>query len=221
MTLTDELNMHPGLVLWFDDLGSGNEKYNFLSNFYEGEPLTLPFITWHEARKHAAWNGDDGLDGPVEFATGEHAFAAMKFWGTDYEHFRAIVAADDPNSAKAAGRSRKHPLREDWEIVKLDVMAAVIRAKFTFEREEGTRLLDTGDKMLVEGTWWGDEVWGVALDEKGLPGRNWLGTLLMARRAELRAMQKVSVVGFGGEKGESLAHHFGNNTVEHNAGFMR
>lgn len=219
---SNDLNKHPGIVLWFDDLGSGNEEFRFLSNFYEGAPLTLPGVTW-EALMAACGLAEKahrvGRSGPVEFLTGEHAFAAMKFWGTDWSHFADIVEADDPNTAKGLGRSRKHPLREDWEIVKLDVMAAVIRAKFDPDREETAFLLKTGDKMLVEGTWWGDDVWGVALDEAGQPGRNWLGTLLMARRAELRALDTFVID--PGEDETRFLQHFAFRTGLHNSEFVR
>lgn len=204
------------IVLWFDDLGSGNEEHRFLSNFYEAEPLTLPDLTWEGLFKacgvvpsgHPFFRA---VNGPVKFLTGEHAFAAMKFWGTDRTHFREIVMSGSPGEAKSLGRSRKHPLRADWEVVKLDVMAAVIRSKFTLDREEGHRLLDTGDRILVEGTFWGDTVWGVDLNSKDASGRNWLGTLLMARRAELRAQQAF--------KSSSNAQHFSRSTVVFNTLF--
>jgi predicted NAD-dependent protein-ADP-ribosyltransferase YbiA (DUF1768 family) len=61
----------------------------------------------------------------------------------------------------------------------------VLARKFHPAREEAQMLLDTGDAQLVEGTYWHDQVWGVDITT-GI-GRNWLGTLLMARRAELRA----------------------------------
>lgn len=182
------------LILWFDDLGTGNEEFRFLSNFYEGAPITLPGVTWEAAAAACGPLADaSGFpDGLIPFRTGEHAFAAMKFWGSDFSHFAEIVlSAVDPNTAKALGRSRRHPLRADWEEVKLDVMAAVTRAKYAVGREEADRLLNTGDKLLCEFTFWGDTVWGVDGNSEtgeGLwPGRNWLGTLLMSRRAELRA----------------------------------
>lgn len=205
----NDLNTHPGLVLWFDDLGSGNEEFRFLSNFYRGEPLILPGVTWEGQASEV----DQMHEHEVKFPTGEHAFAAMKFWRSDPNHFFRIVKAEDPNDAKALGRSRRNPLREDWEIVKLDVMAAVVRAKFTLDREEGDRLLATGDKLLVEGTFWHDDVWGVDLTAKSMPGRNWLGTLLMARRAELRAVAgDLPAV-------RAWAHGFAANTGAHNADF--
>lgn len=203
------------IVLWFDDLGSGNEEYRFLSNFYRGDAFYLPGVSWEAAKESMGLSHDeDNLSGSVMFPTGEHAFAAMKFWGSDYLHFRRIVASDpdNPNEGKALGRSRSNPLRTDWEIVKLDVMAAVLRSKFTLARDEGRRLLATGDRILVEGTFWYDEVWGVSLNVNGMPGRNWLGTLLMARRAELRAQSL-----FG--EADVYTEHFANATGHYNTAF--
>lgn len=173
-------------VLWFDDLGTGNENHRFLSNFYRGEDFTIPGIDWPDTDDFGPYRGQS-----VSFPTGEHAFAAMKFWGTDWQHFANIVNSDpdNPNVCKSLGRSHAHPLRPDWEVVKLDVMAAVVRSKFTLDREEGPLLLGTGGALLTEGTFWQDSVWGVDLTDPLLPGRNWLGTLLMARRAELRAQE--------------------------------
>lgn len=171
--VSTELNTE-ALVLWFDDLGTGNEAYRFLSNFYAGDPIVLPGVT------------HPGTDTAAEFQTGEHAFQALKT--THADEFLSILEAEDPNEAKYRGRTCT--LRPDWEEVKYDVMCAVVRAKFTLRREEGLRLLETGDKLLVEGTYWNDSVWGVDLKNNGIPGRNWLGTILMARRAELRAMKQ-------------------------------
>lgn len=177
------------LIINFDDF-DGPNKHRFLSNFYIGSPINL-------------WG--------YEFTTGEHAFQAMK---AGYPHQRKGIAnARTPGESKSLGRSCV--LRPDWEHVKYDVMAAVLRAKFTIEREEGKGLLGTGNALLVEGTAWGDRVWGTAgrrvaesLQPPTVvksPGRNWLGTLLMARRAELRAEELYGVIHNTGQYNE----HFG------------
>jgi ribA/ribD-fused uncharacterized protein len=162
----------PHVISWFDDFGTPDNEWRFLSNFYVGPPI-------HFAKYVAL--------------TGEHLFQAMK--ARDGYHFRKILAAATPGEAKAEGRHLLG-LRPDWERVKLDVMRVVLAHKFTLDREEGRRLLDTENALLVEGTHWGDQVWGVALDKgesepgaswQAAPGRNWLGVLLMARRAELYA----------------------------------
>lgn len=159
----------PEHVIWFDDFNEdeGNKAtngYRFLSNFYVGEPIKLP--------------GED-----TEFMTGEHAFQAFK--ATTDAWFKTIAEAGTPSEAKKLGRSCI--LRKDWEAVKFDVMMAVLRSKFTFERSEGHLLLGTGNALLTEGTFWNDDTWGVMLNKPNRPGRNWLGTMLMARRAELQA----------------------------------
>lgn len=172
-----QLNANPHeLILWFDDFDVvPTNDYRFLSNFYIGEPIEIM--------------GD-------EFATGEHAFQAAK--AKTRKAYEMVRTADDPGHAKYLGRTI--PLRDDWEAVKYDVMAAVIRAKFGWDRPEGAMLGATGDALLVEGTYWGDRVWGVDLKtfahrhDPTWHGRNWLGTLLMARRAELRYERAVGGV---------------------------
>lgn len=149
-------------VIDFDAFDDRKNPYRFLSNFYRGSDIDCFGSTWY---------------------TGEHAFQAMKT--LNHEDRKWVADAPTPGIAKKRGRSVQ--LRDDWEAVKYDVMMAVIRAKFKPSRGESRMLLDTGDMLLVEGTRWGDRVWGVAGTNLASPGRNWLGTMLMARRAELRA----------------------------------
>jgi len=194
--IAERLNGREGLIAWFDDF-SGPQPWDFLSNFFEGEPIVLD-VQWGQLAYWFKWTDEQlqaaGIDPDlyVQGATGEHLFAAFKT--RDLDEFLGILEAPDPGAAKGAGRSRRLSLRADWEAVKYDVMAMVLRAKFTLERDEGQWLINTGDSLLIEGTYWSDRVWGVDLkDTSSDPlkawGRNWLGTLLMARRAELIAEQ--------------------------------
>lgn len=163
----------PSTISYFDDFDAPDNQWRFLSNFYVGKPIIF---------------------GKYVALTGEHLFQAMK--ARDGMHFRKILAASTPGHAKAEGRHLLG-LRPDWERVKLDVMRYVLACKFTLARDEGPMLLATENALLVEGTYWNDRVWGMALPrgegkEPGdgwatAAGRNWLGTLLMARRAELFA----------------------------------
>jgi ribA/ribD-fused uncharacterized protein len=163
------------VIFWFDGF-EGEQPHEFLSNFYIGEPIVEE-------------------DYGYEWLTGEHMFAAYKARGA--RDFQRILAARDPGEAKGIGRGIV--LRGDWEEVKYDAMRWVLALKFTLDRPEGQMLLETGDRLLVEGTWWGDRVWGVDLRKQPAaapwmsPGRNWLGMLLMARRAELRAERDLGV----------------------------
>lgn len=174
----------PVVISCFDEHEGPNE-WGFLSNFYVGRQLEYRTFS---------------------FMTGEHMFQAFK--ASSREDFVRLADAPTPAEAKANGRHYLR-LRMDWERVKFDVMRLVLRTKFAHGREEVGLLLATGDALLVEGTTWGDRTWGVDLKEgrkqatdRGLslngswepgepwglsPGRNWLGLLLMARRAELVA----------------------------------
>lgn len=151
-------NHLPGIVDWFDTF-AGDNPFAFLSNFHVGEPLFAYDAEW---------------------MTGEHLYAACK--ASDAHDYWRIQRADSPQAAKTIGRTIE--LRDDWEEVKYDAMRVALFAKFRLDRPEGQALLETGDLLLMEGTDWGDRVWGI--DRRSGEGRNWLGVLLMARRAELR-----------------------------------
>lgn len=63
-------------------------------------------------------------------------------------------------------------------------MRQALERKFVAGTPEGKYLLATKDRLLIEGNDWNDTFWGV--DLKSGTGANWLGFLLMARRAQLR-----------------------------------
>jgi hypothetical protein len=112
--------------------------------------------------------------------TSEHYFQAQKFAGTSHEE--AVRCAKTPSEAASLGRSRKLPLRKDWESVKDEVMREAVRAKFTQHEDLREILLGTGDALLVEHTA-NDSYWGDGGDGSG---KNRLGQILMQVRAELR-----------------------------------
>jgi ribA/ribD-fused uncharacterized protein len=192
----------PDVISYFDDFEGPNE-WAALSNFFQGRPI--------QYRQYA-------------FATGEHMFQGFK--ATNKADLLKVIACATPAEAKQQGKHTLR-LRGDWERVKYDVMRLVLACKFAPGREESAVLLGTGDALLIAGTTWGDQVWGVDLKagrtraraqgrdenrdgepwEPGQPwplspGRNWLGVLLMARRAELlsevrgAAFQYDAVAGF-------------------------
>lgn len=119
------------------------------------------------------------LDG-VYWQTSEHYFQAQKFVGTSYAD--DIRHAKNPSMAAKLGRSRSHPLREDWEAVKDDVMCKAVLRKFETHAEIRQILLDTGDVELVENAP-SDYYWGCGKDGSG---KNRLGIILMEIRTQLR-----------------------------------
>ena len=80
------------------------------------------------------------------------------------------------------GNDDTHPQREDWQIVKDDIMRRAVRAKFAQNPELLAKLLATGDARLIEHTST-DAYWGDGGDGTGL---NRLGEILMDIRDELR-----------------------------------
>lgn len=130
-------------------------EYRFLSNFYPAEVE---------------------LDG-VTYPTVEHAFQAAKVFSPELRE--NIRNAPRPGLAKRMGR--KHPLRADWEQVKLSIMEQLVRQKFSKEPLR-SRLLATGSAELIEGNYWNDTFWGVCRGK----GENHLGRMLMKVREELK-----------------------------------
>lgn len=131
--------------------------YDFLSNFYE---VSVQY---------------QGLT----YGSSEAAFQAQKCM-TDKA--KAVFTEYRPGKSKSAGR--RVTLRPDWENVKVNIMQEILRAKFTQNSELAERLIDTGDKVLVEGNNWGDTFWGV--DNRTGQGENHLGKILMKIRSEIR-----------------------------------
>ena len=141
---------------------STKAEYGYFSNF-SAHPIRLEGRTW---------------------PTAEHYFQAQKFAGTPYEE--EIRRANSPMIAARMGRSRKHPLRRDWERVKDGIMREAVLAKFTQHADVRAVLLGTGDAELVEHTS-NDSYWGDGGDGSG---KNKLGKILMSVRDELRAQEQ-------------------------------
>lgn len=140
-------------------------RWGFLSNFHPS-PL--------------AWEG-------LVYPTAEHAFQAGKVPAEVDTVRRWVAAAETPAQAKRRGR--QVPLRPDWDTVRLEVMASVLRAKFTANPDRQAQLATTGDHLLVEGNTWHDQFWGDCRCTRSVcrpAGANHLGRLLMNLRTELR-----------------------------------
>lgn len=135
----------------------------------------------------------------ITFPTVEHAFAAAKLDPNGGVHpreramseMRRIAAVPKPGAAKRLGRRRtlddKPFLRVDWDSAKESLILELLRRKFAHP-EMRDKLLVTGTAQLVELNTWNDRIWGMVCDADGiLRGRNMLGEMLMAVRAEIRA----------------------------------
>ena len=139
-------------------------EYDFLSNFYVCD-ITLPGVNGEEITYHSA----------------EAAFQSMKSLDDDE---RRKFTELTPVQAKRYGKKVK--LRPDWEDMKYDIMMAVVFEKFNQNPDIAIKLIETGDRPLIEGNTWHDYYWGVC---KG-KGQNNLGKILMSTRRVLRHIKE-------------------------------
>lgn len=141
-----------------------NGSYRFLSNFW-------PCVVHMDGKAYPSL---------------EHAYQAAK---TLDEGKRVwIRAAPTPGIAKRRGR--QVTMREDWDRIKKRIMFKLVKDKFTRDEPLGTKLLETGNALLVEDNTWGDTYWGKCSGE----GKNHLGKILIRARRELRQIDRFGKV---------------------------
>lgn len=120
------------------------------------------------------WNG-------VLWMTSEHAYHSEKFEDSELlEQLQDTRSAHDSMRLAYANRDK---YRKDWDNVKLEIMKKILKAKVQQHPYVKKKLLESGDKELVENSWrdlyWG---WGPNKD-----GENHLGKLWMEVRDEVRS----------------------------------
>lgn len=137
--------------------------WRFLSNFWMA-PVTF-----------------DGLT----YCCAEAAYQAQKCATVaERETFTPLRGYD----AKQLGRTVR--LDPTWNDRRIDVMRAVLRAKFTQHPTLAQWLVRSHPRRLAEGNTWGDTFWGEVQGE----GENWLGRLLMELRDEYVAHAQQGAV---------------------------
>lgn len=109
-----------------------------------------------------------------------------------YQAAKCVNAVDmipfqgySPAEAKRAGR--RVEMLPHFDTVKVSIMSVLLSLKFASHTPLADKLLATGDAYLEEGNTWGDRFWGVC----GGVGENYLGRLLMARRAVLMEVVEI------------------------------
>ncbi len=136
---------------------SVTDEYGEFSNFYEYE-VTIDGKRW---------------------PTSEHYFQAMKF--EDKNYIEKIRKTKKPITAAQMGRDRSAKIKRGWDSMRVNVMTAAVRAKFTQHQDLHDLLLSTGDRKIIEHTS-NDDYWGDGGDSSGA---NMLGIILMRIRNEL------------------------------------
>jgi hypothetical protein len=118
----------------------------------------------------------------LDFDTSEHVYHWEKF--PDFTEIQnAILLARSAHRAFKTAEYYKDLIRLDWHEVKVSVMKEILLAKIKQHKYVEKKLMDTGDRWLVEDSW-RDDFWGWGEDGKG---QNMLGRLWMEIRDELRS----------------------------------
>ena len=114
------------------------------------------------------------------FPNGEAAFHALKDPALD--HWLSLVASTSPAQAKKMGR--QCTLRPDWDTFRETGMRLVISAKTAQNQDVWSRLMETGDELMIETNHWHDQYWGdcTCPRHEGTPGKNMLGQIWMDQR---------------------------------------
>ena len=136
-------------------------EYRWLSNFYEAS------VVFEENT----------------FLSSEAAYQSAK---TTDEYAKSLFTKMTPSQSKKYGNEIKS-IRE-WDKIKLNVMYAVVKDKFTRHEFLKKKLIETGEKHLEELNDWGDTFWGTCNGK----GKNHLGLILMKIRKELQFIEGIT-----------------------------
>jgi ribA/ribD-fused uncharacterized protein len=143
--------------------------------FYEHDHYYLSNFSAFRLR----WRG-------IDFDTSEHAYQWSKFDGAASHHpeiKRLIRASSSAHEAFKIAQECAASRCAEWDAIKINIMANILRAKVQQHEYVRRKLLTTGDRELIENSW-RDDFWGWGPNQDG---QNMLGRLWMEVRAELRA----------------------------------
>ena len=147
--------------------GHDNEKQIF---FYEHDFYVFSNFSSFKLN----WKGEIWM-------TSEHAYHSEKF--EDKGLLEQLRNTNSAHDAMKLAYANKDKYRKDWDEIKLKVMKEILHAKVAQHPYVKKKLLDSGDKELIEDSW-RDSYWGWGADKKG---NNHLGRLWMEVRDEVRS----------------------------------
>lgn len=150
--------------------------------FYEQEFYVLSNFSSFKVEMH----GHD-------FDTAEAAYHYTKFAKSPHPGAaavcQAILTARSAHAAFKIAQVNKEVERPDWKQIRLDVMREILLLKAIQHEYVRRKLLETGDRLLVENSW-RDNFWGEGADGTGA---NWLGRLWMETRDIVREGVRLSL----------------------------
>jgi len=141
------------------------------------------------------------MDG-INFNCSEQAmmyYKALVF--KDEESVKKILLSKNPKDQKALGRKVKNFDKGAWDKEKIKVVTIVNYAKFSQNPILKQKLMETGDRILVEASPY-DRIWGIGLgvsadgidDPKNWKGKNLLGKSLVSVRSMIRSDEGITTI---------------------------
>ena len=121
------------------------------------------------------------FEGP-HYPTVEHAYQSLSFKGADDRLADEIIHAKSAHDAQKIAYANKDKRRSDWDVIKLNVMEKLLRAKIEQHPYVKKKLLDTFDYAIVEDSP-KDDYWGCGIHRDGA---NHLGKLWVKLRTEIK-----------------------------------
>ena len=116
----------------------------------------------------------------LEFHTLEHAYHYKKFADDNPEIAENVKNTPSPWAAMKISREFSDKVRKDWDIIKSDVMAELVRLKLDQNVDVQEVLAKTKGRRIVENSHI-DNYWGAGLDGTG---ENMMGKIWMKIRDE-------------------------------------
>lgn len=132
-----------------------------------------------------------------DFPTAEHLYHYLKFdYNTNNDNDlrskcakikNGIATAKSAHEAFHIAQDHKEFRDPEWDKIKFDKMLQILRLKVEQHEYVKKKLLETGDRELIENSW-RDDVWGWG---ENRDGQNALGKLWMIVREEVRLIDEL------------------------------
>jgi predicted NAD-dependent protein-ADP-ribosyltransferase YbiA (DUF1768 family) len=189
-TVTEE--MHQQALGYFADRQQEREKWARRSYPDGPEGADSPTVHLNQVVYAKGWPENPGVlalrneypaaivADSVSYPTVVHAYWTLA--AADPAAAEQIRVADRPYDAEKL--AEQAAIRADWPVIRIAVMARLLRAKFAQHPQLAEILLATGDSR-IEYTSLGSGYWNAGRGQ----GRNWMGRLLELVRAEIAAQR--------------------------------
>jgi len=160
----------------------------FLSNFYRRKILYKGH--WYPSSEHI-YHAEKSFDEEYKNQLMVQKEIDMRN-NKEYLYFKPeLTPVESKNFGNRSRLIKAGLLRSDWFDVSFELMEDINIYKFVQNPDLRKKLMDTGNKILIEGNYWNDKFWGMVKYNRNDPNSEWvgenhLGKILMNVRTRLR-----------------------------------